>query len=324
MSNLVLRIDGGPHKGRQIWIQPGQVVRVGSSARCDCHLSGAYLSEEHFEVTLQPSGAFLKALDAALTVINGQVVQQGVVRDGDQIVAGTVQFSIELDGLAQEVSPHDSVAIPEIGWRLLGNNIACLDIDEPPTFEGPFLHSFVSDGFWLATAAADLPAEIAKDHEANGGFWIDQIAVQPFENLSNFDGWGQRWSQNRVIGIVGTLGETERSGLEMLSAMLAEPDRLFDFFEEPKHVVGLTFLANMKAILLPTPSFRLLTMEDRQDSLFPDGMFIQGNTRSAGGKEEDIKETVDFDPYAASDFGGTPFDSVTLDDDFHPDQDLNW
>jgi hypothetical protein len=319
MSNLILRIDRGSHAGRQIWLQPGQVVRVGASMRCDCHLPGAYLGEEHFEVALRSSGAFVTALNSAPTVLNGQVVQQGVVRDGDQIVAGTLQFSIHLDGVeSQTPSPTDSVTIPTIDWRSLENGLVCFDIADSLTIESPLLQSFLPDGFWLATAVADLPANIADQHASSGGVWVDQIAAQPFETLTDLEHWGRRWSQDRVIGIIGELNGEQQANISALSALLAIPDSLWQYFDAAEPVVGLTFLANMKAILLPSPTFRLITVGDRAESLFSEGLFIE-----AGVPQGDDPPN-DFDPYSESDFGSRQFDSVALEENFRPDEDLNW
>lgn len=95
---LLLEVKSGPSKGKGIRLQPGQSVRVGRTSRSDFVLpADGHLSGTHFEVALEENECSLRDLKSTNgTLLNGQRINQAVLRDGDTIVAGETVFRIRM------------------------------------------------------------------------------------------------------------------------------------------------------------------------------------------------------------------------------------
>jgi predicted component of type VI protein secretion system len=95
---LLLEVKSGPSKGKGIRLQPGQSVRVGRTAKSDFVLPvDSHLSGMHFEVSLDDNECRLRDLKSTNgTLLNGQAINETVLRDGDTIVAGETTFRIRM------------------------------------------------------------------------------------------------------------------------------------------------------------------------------------------------------------------------------------
>ena len=95
---LLLEVKSGPSKGKGIRLQPGQSVRVGRTSKSDFVLPvDGHLSGMHFEVALEENECHLRDLKSTNgTLLNGQRINQAVLRDGDTIVAGERCFRIRM------------------------------------------------------------------------------------------------------------------------------------------------------------------------------------------------------------------------------------
>lgn len=331
MSNLLLRIDGGEYSGRQIWLRPGQVVRVGSSYRCDCQLPHApRLSPEHFEVGLRRGGGFLKTLDGQSPImVNGQVIQQGAVQNGDQITAGSLSFSVHVEGVEGAAGPHgmgeSNATVPCLDWQEMGNGLSVCDFAEPLSLGSPVLRALGTAGLWLATASADISKELTESVGSSGGQFVDQLVVQPFHQLHDHSPWEDRFESGRAIGLVGPMSAADFAALAPLSALLAAPENLGPYFDAAQAVVARTLLTNMQAILLPDApqKFRLITETDRTDELRLDAaepMMETGPPTSDGiVSPEGSDESSSFDPYSE-----ITTDTVMFEGQFSPDDIMEW
>lgn len=341
MSNLILRIDGGEHSGRQIWLQPGQVVRVGSSYRCDCQLPNVPdLSPEHFEVGMQPTGAFLRSLDrASPLLLNGQVIQQGTVQSGDQIVVGPLRFSVQLDATAgASPSPPGSGAaaaasvsqsLPVVDWQDMGNGLACQEFTGLTDPQAAILQSLATHELFLVTASHNLSPELTQSLTAHGGRWVDQVVAQPYQQLHDFAAWQQGFAGGRVLGLLQPLGADSFANIAPLSALLATPDVLPPYFDVADPVVGRTLLNSFGGFLLPAAgggSFRLITELDRTKSLMiSDQPILTPRSSAADGiqssdpSDNDLTSEQAFDPYSE-----TTTDTVMFEGQFSPDDIIEW
>ncbi len=91
---LLLEVKSGPSKGKGVRLHPGQSVRVGRTAKSDFVLpNDGHLSGTHFEVALDENDCRLRDLKSTNgTLLNGQPINETILRDGDTIVAGNTVF----------------------------------------------------------------------------------------------------------------------------------------------------------------------------------------------------------------------------------------
>ncbi|MBZ5566080.1 MAG: FHA domain-containing protein, partial [Acidobacteriia bacterium] len=92
--NVILKIATGPEAGREVPIQPGEVVTVGRTSRSTFPLGqDTFLSGVHFALEGSESGCRLRDRGSANgTFLNGIRVTEAVLKDGDQISAGQKIF----------------------------------------------------------------------------------------------------------------------------------------------------------------------------------------------------------------------------------------
>ncbi len=95
---LLLEVKSGPSKGKGIRLQPGQSVRVGRTSKSDFVLpADSHLSGMHFEVALGENECRLRDLKSTNgTLLNGQRINETVLRDGDTVVAGETVFRVRM------------------------------------------------------------------------------------------------------------------------------------------------------------------------------------------------------------------------------------
>lgn len=77
-------------------------VRIGRSAGSDFRLEEAGVWDEHLQIVLDPTVGFqLQVHPNALVTVNGQPVQNAVLRNGDQIELGAVKLRFWLSEARQ-------------------------------------------------------------------------------------------------------------------------------------------------------------------------------------------------------------------------------
>ena len=101
-----LIIKSGPEPGRSFELKPG-VNRFGRSPENDYPISDPSVSSYHCEISVAEIMVSVKDLGSTNgTFINQQRVAKGVVKSGDLLTLGGVEFTVEV--------PDVNIAIPEI------------------------------------------------------------------------------------------------------------------------------------------------------------------------------------------------------------------
>jgi pSer/pThr/pTyr-binding forkhead associated (FHA) protein len=95
MPGWVLQGDG---KSRFVLrLAPGSVKTVGRTARADFIVDAALVSRLHCRLTADASDQLVvEDLDSTNgTLVNGKKVQRAVLREGDTLTVGRVEFSVK-------------------------------------------------------------------------------------------------------------------------------------------------------------------------------------------------------------------------------------
>jgi pSer/pThr/pTyr-binding forkhead associated (FHA) protein len=84
-------------------LPPGSVKTIGRTARADFIITGALVSRLHCRVTADRSGQLvvedLESTNGIL--VNGEAAERAVLRDGDKLTVGRVEFKVkEVTGAA--------------------------------------------------------------------------------------------------------------------------------------------------------------------------------------------------------------------------------
>ena len=78
-------------------LPPGSVKTLGRTARADFIVTGALVSRLHCRVTADRSGQLvvedLESTNGIL--VNGEAAERAVLRDGDKLTVGRVEFSVK-------------------------------------------------------------------------------------------------------------------------------------------------------------------------------------------------------------------------------------
>ncbi len=98
---VLFRILSGSMAGAEI-VACHFPFRVGRAARADLRIEGGGVWEEHCEVTRDAGrGLLLRSHAAALTLVNGQKVEETALRNGDLIELGEVRLQFWLSPAVQ-------------------------------------------------------------------------------------------------------------------------------------------------------------------------------------------------------------------------------
>jgi hypothetical protein len=109
-----LHITSGPLAGRRLQVRPGEPLRVGRSARVSVEIgSDERLAAVHFELSWDGKECRVRDVSKQGTALDGQKVEEAVVRDGGFIVAGETRFLVRIvpDDLSAGLPP------PPAKWR---------------------------------------------------------------------------------------------------------------------------------------------------------------------------------------------------------------
>jgi hypothetical protein len=93
---VVIKVLTGPHLGRQIEFQSGQIVRVGRSAQADASFrNDRFMSGIHCILQCGVKVCSIKDNDSANgLLVNGNKVRSGELRNGDEILIGSTRFAV--------------------------------------------------------------------------------------------------------------------------------------------------------------------------------------------------------------------------------------
>jgi pSer/pThr/pTyr-binding forkhead associated (FHA) protein len=93
---IQLRVRSG-NKAGTVWVARRFPVRVGRSPSADLRLEEAGVWDEHLRLEFHPAdGIVLKVQPNALASVNGQPVEQAVLRNGDDIGIGSLNLQFWL------------------------------------------------------------------------------------------------------------------------------------------------------------------------------------------------------------------------------------
>lgn len=96
---LILEVQSGPAKGKKSWLRSGQKVVIGRTEGSDCVIAhDGQISSRHFSLECSSENCLVRDLGSSNgTFLNGQKVEEAVVRSGDRIVAGQTTFVVLIE-----------------------------------------------------------------------------------------------------------------------------------------------------------------------------------------------------------------------------------
>ena len=95
---LVLEILSGSNRGKQIKVEAGETVRVGRARPAEVALDDTFMSGLHFALKCDAKGCRVRDLNSRNgTKVNGELIIEAPLKDGDQLFAGRTNFSVRLE-----------------------------------------------------------------------------------------------------------------------------------------------------------------------------------------------------------------------------------
>jgi pSer/pThr/pTyr-binding forkhead associated (FHA) protein len=95
---LVLEIVSGSNRGKQIKVEAGKTVRVGRASPAEVPLGDDFMSGLHFALQCDSKGCRVRDLNSRNgTKVNGELVIEASLKDGDQLFAGHTTFSVRVE-----------------------------------------------------------------------------------------------------------------------------------------------------------------------------------------------------------------------------------
>ncbi len=100
---LVMFKSNGQRKDFPISL--GQTV-IGRGENCDLRVPIANVSRRHCELTVTDNSVFAKDLASSNgTYVNNKRINESSLKGGDRIVLGPVVFTVQIDGVPEEIQP---------------------------------------------------------------------------------------------------------------------------------------------------------------------------------------------------------------------------
>lgn len=95
---LFLEVMSGPYQGKKIEAGIGRVVRIGRTTQSDIALEDNFLSGVHFAIECDLRSCRLRDMNSRNgTKVNGMVVTEATLKDGDQVHAGRTDFVVRIE-----------------------------------------------------------------------------------------------------------------------------------------------------------------------------------------------------------------------------------
>ena len=104
---VTLEILAGSQTGRKLWLQVGQIVTVGRSEWADFAVEhDGQMSRVHFALECQSRECRIRDRGSSNgTRLNGAKIQEAVLSEGDEVVAGQTRFAVQIEGPQQATEP---------------------------------------------------------------------------------------------------------------------------------------------------------------------------------------------------------------------------
>ncbi|MCC9602682.1 DUF2169 domain-containing protein [Stieleria sp. JC731] len=111
---IVLTVIAGPATGKKLWRRNDGSMKIGRSEYADFVVaSDPAMSSLHFELRYGRTGCALRDLQSSNgTIVNGQRVTESKIADGDRIVAGSTEFLVSIEGLADGLAKKQQQSQP--------------------------------------------------------------------------------------------------------------------------------------------------------------------------------------------------------------------
>ena len=99
---VILEVTSGPQAGNRVRLVAGQVLQVGRTEWADLAIgSDGQMSSLHFALELNQGGCSIRDVGSSNgTWVNGEQIQEAVLRNGDEIRAGVTTFKAHVEGNA--------------------------------------------------------------------------------------------------------------------------------------------------------------------------------------------------------------------------------
>jgi pSer/pThr/pTyr-binding forkhead associated (FHA) protein len=105
---LVMLMNKGGHKSFPL---VGEVSVLGRRHDCDLRIPLMSVSRRHCQINLDNGSIKVRDLNSVNgTIINGEVVNESVVKAGDEIKIGPLTFILQVDGMPDEFNPPQKPA----------------------------------------------------------------------------------------------------------------------------------------------------------------------------------------------------------------------
>jgi predicted component of type VI protein secretion system len=135
--HVVLLTQSKHRRGQRIHLRVHQVARFGRSDWADYSFADdPSMSDMHFEFRCTTDGCYVRNLsDGGGTRVNGEEITEAAVYSGDQILAGTTRFEVQIEGAAfarpvaaDPIADTVSVASTALGLSGLAATCAYLEL----------------------------------------------------------------------------------------------------------------------------------------------------------------------------------------------------
>src|SRR5579863_6787818 len=96
---LILEVQSGPFTGKKIEVTPGQLVRIGRTARADVSFpEDQHMSGVHFAIQCEEKVCWIRDYKSTNgTLVNGHKIVDVTLREGDRVTAGATQFVVQVE-----------------------------------------------------------------------------------------------------------------------------------------------------------------------------------------------------------------------------------
>jgi len=104
--HLILEVVSGPAKGKRIEADNGQTVSIGRTRKANIALGDDFMSGAHFAVECRTQHCHVRDLKSRNgTKLNGELITEAVLTDGDRIFAGHTDFVARIQSAVTDVAP---------------------------------------------------------------------------------------------------------------------------------------------------------------------------------------------------------------------------
>jgi pSer/pThr/pTyr-binding forkhead associated (FHA) protein len=108
---LVMIKNNGGHKSFPL---AGEVIVLGRRHDCDLRIPLMSVSRKHCQINLDNGNIKVRDLDSSNgTLINGEIVNESVVKAGDEIKIGPLSFVLQVDGVPEGFTAPSKPAEPK-------------------------------------------------------------------------------------------------------------------------------------------------------------------------------------------------------------------